>query len=350
MTVDAASMGALLAFFAGILNGTYTLAMRFLGKWEWENVWLLFTLVCCLILPGAIVLLTVSSPFAIVAQAPSGAILAALVSGGLWGFGAILFGQSVSAIGISLTNTIVLALSAALGSVLSMIVLNASSLTSAHGKLVLLGTAVAIAGMVASGVAGSLREQNRKTLNCVEEEGEGSLVGRRRPVRIGILMCIGAGVLSAIFNIGFSMAQPLIATAVRAGQTATAGANLVWLLMLGSGAIVNIAFCAYLLIKNNSAGKFFLRGGIRLYTLCALMGLFWWGSIFIYGEASSRLGPLGPAIGWPLFLSTGLLVSNVCGILTGEWRSTTAKTRWWVAGGLATLVIAILVLGKAGAM
>jgi L-rhamnose-H+ transport protein len=120
--------------------------------------------------------------------------------------------------------------------------------------------------------------------------------------------------------------------------------------MLVPGGVVNIAFCVYLLIKNHSGRKFLLPGGSRLYVLTALMGLFWGGAIYIYGEASTRLGTLGPAIGWPLFLTTGLLVSNICGIFTGEWRSTSSNTRWWMASGLATLLVAILVLGKAGAM
>jgi L-rhamnose-H+ transport protein len=324
--------------------------MRYLGKWEWENVWLLFILVCCLIVPITVVSLTVSAPLAIISLAPSSAVMAAVVCGGVWGFGAVLFGQSVSAVGISLANTIVLAISASLGSLLSMIILNPSSLGSAHGELVFLGTAIAIAGMVVSGVAGRLRERYHQELNQIEEEGEGTLVGRRRPIRTAMILCVGAGVLSAIFNIGFSLAQPIIATGEHAGLTASAGTNLVWLLMLVSGSIVNIVFCIYLLVKNNSWQQFMLEGGSRLYLLTALMGLFWAGSIFIYGEAANRLGSLGPAIGWPLSLATGLLVSNLCGIFAGEWQFTSGRTRRWMASGLAILLIAILVLGKAGAM
>jgi L-rhamnose-H+ transport protein len=350
MTVAAATAGAFFAVTSGIINGVFSLPMRFLGKWEWENVWLLFILVCCVIMPIAVVSLTVSSPLAILAQAPSAAVVAAISGGCLWGFGAIMFGQAVSAVGISLANTIVLALSASLGSVLPMIILNSSSIPSRHGVLVLFGTAIAIAGIVMSGVAGRLREQNRSPFNKLHQEGEGTLVGRRRPMRTAMLLCVGAGVLSAVFNIGFSLAQPVIAAGERAGFPPSAGTSLVWLLMLGSGAIVNVAFCLYLVAKNKSGHKFLLPDSSRLYLLTAVMGLFWGGSIFVYGEASTRLGKLGPAIGWPLFLTTGLLVSNVCGIFTGEWRSVSSTTRWWVGSALGALAIAILVLGKAAAM
>lgn len=80
------------------------------------------------------------------------------------------------------------------------------------------------------------------------------------------------------------------------------------------------------------------------------MGLTWGGSIFAYGKATARLGPLGTAIGWPLFLTTALAVGNLCGVIAGEWRSTSIKTRAWMGSGLAALVLAILVLGKSGSL
>jgi len=39
---DALLVGSLLAILSGLMNGSFTLPMRFLGRWEWENVWSLF--------------------------------------------------------------------------------------------------------------------------------------------------------------------------------------------------------------------------------------------------------------------------------------------------------------------
>jgi L-rhamnose-H+ transport protein len=75
------------------------------------------------------------------------------------------------------------------------------------------------------------------------------------------------------------------------------------------------------------------------------MGLLWGGSIFVYGSAAPKLGKLGPAIGWPLSLTVGLLTANLCGILAGEWKLSRAPERAWMAAGLATLVAAIITLG-----
>jgi L-rhamnose-H+ transport protein len=350
MNTSTAALGALLALLSGVLNGVSMLPMRYLGKWEWENVWLLYILFACVLMPVTMVVFTVHDPIQLLALAPLGAMLGAVVGGGLWGLGAILFGQAVSATGISLTNTIVMAISSSMGSLLPLLILHPASLSGLHGRMIVAGTAVAIVGMVFSGVAGHRREQNRRQMNCEGKEGEGELVGKRRPFHIGILLCIGAGILSAVFNIGFSLAQPMIVSAESGGYSASDATNFIWLLMLGMGAMANAAYCVYLLVKNGSVRKFLLPGGSRLYLLTSAMGLTWGGSMFVYGEATNRLGPLGTVVGWPLFLTTALLVGNLCGVIAGEWRATTRATRCWMGIGMVTLIVAILVLGKAGTL
>jgi L-rhamnose-H+ transport protein len=88
--------------------------MRYLGRWEWENVWSLFIFSSCLLMPAAIVSIVAPRSWTILAHAPAHAVWIAVLTGFAWGFGSILFGQSVSAVGISLANTLVLAISSAL--------------------------------------------------------------------------------------------------------------------------------------------------------------------------------------------------------------------------------------------
>jgi L-rhamnose-H+ transport protein len=118
--------------------------------------------------------------------------------------------------------------------------------------------------------------------------------------------------------------------------------------MLAAGSLANLAFCIHLLARNRSFAKFRQAGGLRLYTLSSLMALLWGGSIFVYGAAAPRLGTLGPSIGWPLSLATGLLLANAIGIGVGEWRGAPARTRAWMYSGIVVLLIAIVVLSRAG--
>ena len=339
---DALLVGSLLAILSGLMNGSFTLPMRFLGRWEWENVWSLFIIGSCLLMPAVILGATAPQSWTIIAHAPRPAVWIATGTGFAWGFGAIMFGQSVSAIGISLANTLVLAISSALGSFFPMLLLAPQKLFTPTGKMILAGVGIEVAGIVLCGLAGRRREQN------IGVGGErGDLVGRARPLSVALLLAIGAGVLSAVFNIGFALAKPVADYGRAAGLSEFSSTNLIWWIMLGAGSIANLIFCGYLLFKNGSMAKFRQPGAVRLYSLGALMAVLWGGSIFVYGAAAPRLGPLGTSIGWPLSLATGLLLANAIGIVLGEWRRTPASAKRLMYSGIVSLLIAIVVLSRA---
>ncbi|HTU52255.1 MAG TPA: L-rhamnose/proton symporter RhaT [Acidobacteriaceae bacterium] len=335
-------LGITFAILAGIMNGVFTLPMRYMGRWSWENVWALFILVSCVVMPIVIARATVPDFAEVIAQAPHRAVVFACAAGFAWGFGAIMFGQGISAVGISMANTLVFAISASFGSFIPILLLAPERLHQSQGKAITLGAMIGIAGIACCGYAGFLKEKSQKS-------GTGTaprqMVGHARPFSIGLLLCAGSGLLSAVFNIGYSSAQPLLGAAVRTGHSAFAGSNLIWLLMLVSGAVPNLVFCVYLLQKNRSWAKFRERGAGHLYLLAILMGLLWGGNTFLYGFASPALGKLGPAIGWPLTLIAGLITANICGFSTGEWKSTHKKEQRWMATGLIVLLVAIITLG-----
>lgn len=339
---SAIALGIALAVLSGLMNGTFTLPMRYLGRWAWENVWALFIVVSCIIMPIVIAGATVGGLVRVIVEAPAPAILIAVATGFAWGFGAIMFGQGVSAIGISMGNTLVLAISASLGSFLPMVLLAPNELFQRQGKAIILGTLIAIGGIALCGYAGLRRERSQKNK---EDEVRGEMVGHARPFWVGLLLCTGSGVLSAVFNIGYSSAQGIAQAATRLGNSSFAGSNLIWLFMLLSGAIANLVFCGYLFRKNQSWPKYRLKKSGGLFALSILMGLLWGGCTFVYGAAAPKLGKLGPEIGWPLSLAVGLLTANLCGMLAGEWKLSKATERAWMAAGLVVLIIAIVTLG-----
>jgi hypothetical protein len=77
------------------------------------------------------------------------------------------------------------------------------------------------------------------------------------------------------------------------------------------------------------------------------MGLLWFGSIILYSVSTVKLGTLGPAIGWPLFLAAIFILSSILGVATGEWAKTGAKPLRFMAYGVFCLVLAIAILSYA---
>lgn len=340
----ASTLGVMVAIVAGVMCGAFALPMKYLGRWSWESVWAIFILVSCVLMPAVIASATIPGFVAILQAAPATAIAAAVMAGFAWGFGAIMFGQGVSALGVSMANTLVLAISASLGSLLPMWVLAPEKLHHPQGHAILVGAIVGLLGIACCGYAGVLRENSQKS---EKDHVRGSMVGVARPVTVGLALCLVAGLLSAILNVGYSLARPLSAAAVRSGYSPFSGSNLIWLLMLTSGAVPNLCFCGYLLWKNTTWKDFALPKSSIFYSLAVLMGLLWGGELFLYGYASSKIGNLGPAIGWPLKLIAGLMTANVAGYFTGEWKRTHPRDRRWMASGLVILLIAIAILARA---
>jgi L-rhamnose-H+ transport protein len=316
------ALGVFYALLSGIANGLFSAPMKIIQRWKWENIWLVFIVVACLLMPAAMVM-----PFAdwraVFAASPQPAVTAALVFGFLWGFGAILFGRSVDRLGVSLANTLVIGLSSALGSVVPLIVGGALRL---EPRLVVLffGVGTFIVGVWMCGAAGRMRDG-------------GSAAGSWT----GYLFAIGSGIMSAIFNVGYSLALPIAEAGKSLGYASFTATNCIWLAMLGAGSVPNIVYCVALMRGNSSAGRFASEPA-KGWSLSVVMGLLWGASIFLYGAATPLLGDIGPSIGWPLSLAVGLLVANLMGVLLGEWRRAPAEARKRMRHGILILLAAIV--------
>lgn len=77
------------------------------------------------------------------------------------------------------------------------------------------------------------------------------------------------------------------------------------------------------------------------------MGFDWMAGMAAYGAGALSLGRLGPSTGWILFTSVMIIVANVAGALTDEWKGARAKTVAIMAIGIAILMAAIIVVGTA---
>ncbi len=318
--------GVALAALSGICNGLFTTPMKVITRWKWENIWFVFIVVSCLVMPVCIAAMTAPGWIGLLAAAPTSAKIAAVVFGFLWGFGAICFGLSVDRLGVSIANTLVIGLSSALGSVVPLLL--SSSFNLGRRELVLFASIAAfLVGVGLCGAAGRMRD---KTLSKKS--------GRALPS--GYLFAVGAGIMSAIFNIGYSLALPIADTGVRLGYTRFAGTNCIWVLMLAAGAIPNLCYCLYLM-RRNASGPLFREAGGRSLGLSVAMGLLWGGSIFLYGAATPLLGDIGPSVGWPLSLAVGLVVANLMGIALGEWRYVMRGAVRLMAAGICILIAAI---------
>jgi L-rhamnose-H+ transport protein len=329
--------GLLLLLVAGVMNASFTLPMKFTRRWAWENTWLIWTLFALLVLPVVITLLTVAHLSEIYSEAGLGLILTVAAFGAGWGVAQVLFGLAVESIGIALTFSIVLGMSAAIGSMIPLIRLHPEKVFSPGGMGVMLGVLLVIIGVVICAIAGRKREA---ALSLPVAEG-------KRSYSEGLMFAIGCGLGAAMVNLGLVFGAPLLIAAMRLGASPHWAPNAAWLPVMLAGSIPNLAYCLYLLNKNRTAGRFGGPGTSPYWFYAFIMAAFWFGSTSLYGIASGKLGSWGPILGWPLFMSLIVITASVLGILTGEWKNSGKQPLRIQMSAVAVLVLAVFVLAIA---
>ncbi|MCX7605309.1 MAG: hypothetical protein N2036_14635 [Bryobacteraceae bacterium] len=335
---ESASLTAALTVVAGgVLHGSFALPMKKMAAWKWENTWLIYSISGLVVLPLLLALLTVP-PFTKAVAATSPATLALIVLCGVgWGAGSTLFGLAIDRVGMALTFAIVLGITSSLGSLLPLLIQDPSELFSRRGQILLIGLALVIAGILLCSKAGALREraQNPQT-------------AARRGTFTGLLICIASGVLSPALNFGFVFGEPLKQEAIRLGASADFAGNALWALALGGGFFVNAGYAVYLLGRNRTWGVYASPGARGWYWAgAALMGFLWYIGVSIYGMGAAAMGRLGGVLGWPIFMSTVIIMANVWGAATGEWKGAGAQAMRLMWAGVLILVAAIAVIAQA---
>lgn len=263
---------------------------------------------------------------------------------------------------------------------------------------------IALAGFAKEREQAANRARTQETL--VDHEHEASAVAPRASgaapaggvppstFKLGLCVCILSGVLSPMLNFSLSFGNNITKLAshravvvVAAGANASAAgggggggvtcalqdaaasaSNAVWVVGVGAGAAVNVAYTFFLLARSGSWRKFAPSvaemaeyyaalakaerpppfyvaglGGAANFLYPSLSGALWFGGNLLYSAGASRLGSLGTALGWPLFISSMILAGNASGVAFGEWAGVNARARGLMALGNLLLIAAVIV-------
>lgn len=327
--------GMCLLILAGIMNASFSLPMKFVRAWAWENTWLVWSVVALLVLPCALAFGTIPG-FGSVLAGAGGVVWTVAVCGAAWGVAQVLFGLALDRIGIALTFSIVLGLSAAMGSLIPLVRLHADRLFTAAGLVSLGGIALVLLGVATSAVAGKMRDHAKH-----------ADTGKAQGVGAGLVMAITSGICASMMNVGFALGAPLATAATAHGANSLWVTDAIWVPLMAGGAVPNILYCVYLLNRRKTSANFGHGDAARNVPLALAMGVLWFGSSVLYGIATAFLGELGPVVGWPLFMSLIVIVASVVGVWSGEWRG--AGKQALRVQGLAVLVLvaAVVVLSRA---
>ncbi len=325
------SIGVMLIVVGGFMQGTYFLGLKWTKPWRWENIWLIYALVALVILPFVLAILTVPQFGTAFSLAPSGALAKVFLYGVGWGVGSVLSGLGVDRVGLAMGVSVLIGITAALGSLIPLVAETPELVWKAKGLMVILSVIVLLAGVALVAVAG--RKRDASSLATGESGQKGSF-------KAGLLICIFSGIFSCMLNLAFSFSKPVAQAAALAGAKPENAQYFVWMIALGGGFIANLLYTCFLLRRNRSWGNFVMPKSGLLALLGFGMGLLWYAGVIFYGRGAGIMGELGTVAGWPVFMATMIVFSTIWGFVMGEWKGSSSEAKWYMLAGLIILIVA----------
>ena len=335
-------LGLALVLSAGALNGSYALPMKKTRRWEFENTWLIYSVIAMLVLNWAIALNSVPNLTDVYVRAGIQPVLMVFAFGLIWGLGNLLFGVAIYLIGISLTFPICIGLSTALGSLIPM-ALDPQIFLSPGGATITLGVAVLVAGVVVCALAGLRMEAQAKSRGVIK--GEDTVRAGRNGLKPGLTIALLSGLCDPFLNFAFTFGDRVKQEAIAAGASAGAESDAIWALALLGSFVVNAVYCTRLLTRNATWARFRQPGTASHWLMAGMMAFIWMFSITLYGRGASMMGPLGGSAGWAVFYCSIIISSTFWGIVSGEWREGRGRPVRILYFGLMVLMAAIVILG-----
>ncbi len=325
-----ASLGTLEIIAGGVMGGGFAVGMKYARRWSWENIWLVYSVVGLLLLPAVIAALTIPHLAAVYDAVPVTILVTTALFGFGWGVANVLCGLAFPRIGIALSVAIVVGLSASLGSLIPLIFLAPAKLTQLSGICVMVGVFFALLGIGLLGWARRKREM-------VQESRPSS----QADTKVGLILCISAGLLAPMLNFSFAFGSRISTSAVAQGASLQSAVNAIWLLALFGGFISNAGYCLVLLVRNKTTGNFFAGRTLSHWGLAASMGILWTMGLFCYGWGANLLGEMKAIVGWPVFQTVTILASTAVGVASGEWKNAPS---WFVRTSCTAIVILLLAI------
>jgi L-rhamnose-H+ transport protein len=322
--------GLALTLVAGLCSGNSMLPMKFARRWQWENIWLVFSLFSMVIIPWTLAILLAGNLRNIYCSLLPGQLLLPFVLGAAWGVAQVLFGLSIARLGQALGFAIIISLGSLGGTLVPLLFKNRAVFATSDGAFILCGLAVMLAGIALSARAGSSRERGAK-----KKSGSG--------YALALVLAILCGLLAPMINYSFVFGQQIAARAVQLGVSPIRAAYTVWPVTLAGGLLPNLAYCIYLLSKKKTWSIFF-GPWLPDAGFAVLMAVLWMGAVAIYGAASVCLGALGTSVGWGLTQILSIMTANIGGLLAGEWTAAPISARRTLYAGLALLTVATVML------
>ena len=376
-------LGVFFHWLGGLAAGSFYVPYRGVRNWAWETYWLVGGFFSWILVPWVVGLSMTRDLIPTLHQAPSSALIWTYVFGALWGLGGLTFGLTMRYLGMSLGMAMVLGYDAAFGTLMPPIFRGqfySNVVGTTSGRVVLLGVAVCLVGIAASGIAGISKERE---LSSAQKRA----VIKEFDLKRGLLVAVFSGVMSACFAFGLAAGDPIKQITIAHGTNPLWQGLPVLVVLLFGGFTANAIWCVTLNIRNGTGREYFssavceqadqLETGAMLetvngapgremasatavavlvkaepervpmlsnYFFSALAGTTWYMQFFFYTMGETKMG-VYKFSSWTLHMASIIIFSTLWGVALHEWRGSSKRTICLVVLSLMVLIASTVIVG-----
>ncbi|HER07392.1 MAG TPA: rhamnose/proton symporter RhaT [Bacteroides sp.] len=335
-------IGILLIAIGSLGAASFYVPFKRVKEWSWESYWIVQGVAAWLLAPWIAAWITAppGSLMDIIRESPSSAKWLTMLFGALWGVGGLTFGLSIRYMGIALGQSLVLGLTAALGTLIPAFVAGENLFQSRAGILTLIGVAIALAGIVIVGYAGALKNKN------LSEEQRREAV-KDFALKKGILIAILSGVMSSAFAYGYVVGKPIDEVAASHGTNSLFVSNPTLIFILLGGFVTNLVYCVFLNIKNGTYKDYTsVSGAVFLNNVAFtfLAGFLWFLQFHFYGMGRSLVPESMVAYSWSILMALNIAFSNIWGLVLKEWKGVSRQTLIVLFIGIIILILSTFII------
>lgn len=337
-------LGTLIFVLGGLAGAIFTLPFKKEKGWAWESYWMIYAIFALVLAPITLAMVTVPNLMSVLSGAPTKELVYCYLCGAAWGFGGITWGLMIRYLGVGLGLAIGCGICSAAGTLIPKVINGTFGelLQPGAGIVSLAGVVISIIGIVLVGMAGMSKEGE------LPEEVKKKAVAEYN-FKKGILVAIFSGFASAGLGFGLQGGANLAELASKSGTSPAWQGMPVLVVCLLGGFTVNGILCIVLNLKNKTAGDYFKKDapGLSNFLWAALAGLLWVCQFVAFKTGEPLMGQQ-KYVGWAVLMASSIMFSGALGVLLGEWKGTSPKTRMLLWAGLAILLISAVIAGYSG--
>jgi L-rhamnose-H+ transport protein len=309
-------------------------------KWSWETTCAIAGFFSWILLPISVSLLLLPDFRGFYAAQPVSLLVKVALFGAMWGVGNVSYGLTMRHLGMSLGIGVAIGVTLVVGTLVPPLI-HRQAATLFHtqsGLFTMGGVLVALIGVAVVSYAGHLKE-----MQLGAEVREFNLA-------LGLGLAVLCGIFSSGFSFGLDAATPLRDAALHAGVAPLYARLPSYVLIMGGGALVNMAYCFIRLaaLKRLSLradlgqpAAMLLKNGL----LAAAGGIMWYLQFFFYAWGEANIPQRLAYVNWMLHMSIYVLCGSLVGLALGEWKGVSSRPLRLLWAGVLVIIAAANLVG-----